>query len=243
MSAGRSELASLLISDIGTGKTCWTSAQKYAKATVAEVSHAAGVSAHPSTEKIAALGAGGRQAGNCCRGGTRMLNASRKKKGMVIEPFHVPLTVKKLRGDGEEEILHPVLAPHELPHTIFSHGNKRAWDDGILGPDGIDELQRFWDHERKLPWCHGHPALRDESLLRTTVPIGLHGDGVQDQKDHKVLVMSWNSVTGRAGTWDSRFLYSALSSRRICPGRSTVWQLLRHLVWSINVGFTGVSSY
>ena len=134
--------------------------------------------------------------------------------------------------------MHEAILPHELFHEQYKRGGD-VWLDGIFGRPSRDNsgICEFWEHERGHEWCQRHPAWGQPDLMSKTVPVGLHGDGVADVKEDKVLVLTWNSVLSRARSWRSRWLFTVLPGRRMAEG--TLKEVFRVLVWSLTFALRG----
>ena len=184
---------------------------------------------HPSTAAFATV-----HGRNVNRDIRRGLKRGRKLTGMDLEALAVKVTMRKSRSTGTEQETQYVILPHELLHHMHKCGGK-AWEDGMA----VGGIEQFWRHERGLPWCALHPALQRPDLLQFTIPFGMHGDEVVDQKSGKVLVLQWNSVLSRAPSMKSRWVFTIIDHRRM-HGRVTLWELMVIFVWSMNVAAVGV---
>ena len=195
-----------------------------------------GQTSHPTTRRLSNIGSAGRNPGNADRDVRRWLRRQRLKDGMALEPYDPPITQKRLRGLGTEIIPHSVILPHELFHFLHKAAGE-VWNDGMLGPHGADGIAKFWRHEAEQEWAKEHPAMRRPQDMYRTIPVGLHGDGVRDVKEDKILVLTWNSVLSRAPSWSSRWLFTVLPQRRMAA--ETLEEVLKVLVWSLRVGLDG----
>ena len=153
----------------------------------------------------------------------------RDTRGHLRPPRHSSSMVAK----------HWCLLPHEVLWQLHQQGGE-IWQSGIVGPDGASAFERFWQAEFDCTPedpIFNHPDA--EGQFKLHVPIGLHGDDVRDLKDCKVLVLTWNSVLSRASSIDSRWVFSIIAHRQLLP-RSTMFQLLDLLVWSLQWARRGI---
>ena len=100
-----------------------------------------------------------------------------------------------------------------LPHLLF-------WKIGKTCPAlfqklwglGKDCLQNFWKtlekvKEEKLT---GHPMTLEKDWKNTTIPLFIHGDGVEFQSRDSLLVFSWGGLLNRmSSSLESHFLLAA----------------------------------
>jgi len=201
-----------------------------------------GNTAHPTQEAYASCGSWGKHPGNIDRDARRWLKRTRKELGFDIEGYHFGLTCKKMRGLGTERIKHTVILPHEVLYQLHKQGGT-VWKKAMYGPGrGPDEFAQFWRQEREL---HPEdpifriPVPKQEQQFKLHAPTGIHGDDVRDTRDDKVCVISWNCIMSLAASWDSRWLFSCLSYRRL-SGRATLWEIIRVLKWSLYWARKGV---
>ena len=100
-----------------------------------------------------------------------------------------------------------------LPHLLF-------WKIGKTCPAlfqklwglGKDCLQNFWKTLEKVKdeKLTGHPMTLEKDWKNTTIPLFIHGDGVEFQSRESLLVFSWGGLLNRmSSSLESHFLLAA----------------------------------
>ena len=154
-----------------------------------------------------------------------------------LELYWFDLPVEMDEDIGPTTMRHPMFLPHELLHAVYSSG---VVDLVMLGPDGQDGVQSYWNSVRELPWAKNHPCQEyGPENLKWFCPVGLHGDDVGTTSNNKMLCLSVNSVLSRAESILSRLVISVLLME-ICVPTVTLDTLYKHVAWSFRWCLMGV---
>ena len=152
----------------------------------------------------------------------------------LIEPGKVWVTQYKRDDHGTERVEHSVIWPHE----VFSAAHASGWDRFqymLLGEDGQDGLEDFWNRCENQEWVKKHPAFTVPDLTQDTrydIPIGCHADKGQHSKLDKILTMSWGSTSCRAATLWAKFMFTIILDAVLIKG-TTDEELYAAFVWSM----------
>ena len=66
-------------------------------------------------------------------------------------------------------------------------------------------------------WYQNRPVIAG-TPAELRIPLGLHGDDAGVHGNEQVLVISWNGLTFKRPTLDSRVVFSMLKVAHIAPG-------------------------
>ena len=120
-----------------------------------------------------------------------------------------------------------------LPHLQF-------WSLGLHFPESFHDLfslakgdiPSFWDHVEAV----GDPALENHPLKKDwkekTIPIILHGDGVEFQNRDSILTWSWAPLLNQKSSLKSHQLVACFP--KSCSTTSTFDPIWEWLLWSFN---------
>jgi hypothetical protein len=126
-----------------------------------------------------------------------------------------------------------------LPHEVFSSiwHSSRPLFDRFFGTH--DELCQWWDEAAALgdEWYTRHPVIAS-TPPHLRVPVGLHGDDAGVHGQESVLVLTWNGLTNRLPTLDSRLVFTMLRCRSIV-GHDTMNVIYGVLKWSFDALASG----
>ena len=105
---------------------------------------------------------------------------TRNLLGWHVDPYPLKLDLIVPGSEELQSIVVPCLLPHEILHALWRAG-KQQFQISTCGPNGPDELLKYWDWALKQKWSRRHPALqgRCASDLKTMVPLMLFVDGAE----------------------------------------------------------------
>ena len=110
-------------------------------------------------------------------------------------------------------------------HTLFKHVED-VWEH-LLGD--MQSLLDFWEAAANADdeWYRLHPVVAGvPAELR--IHMGIHGDDADVHEGEQVLVISWNRVTFKRPTLDSRIVFTMLRVANIVPDTMTrVYEVLK----------------
>ena len=154
---------------------------------------------HPELAAIASSGAWGQHPGNCHRD----IQSHFISDLDLCAPFSVsvPCVDPKTEARVYEDI------GIYLPHLLFS--SMQGYDDfGTFF--AVDECADFWRKVEAVgdPRLNGHPMQANPSWRQKTVPLFLHGDGVEYSNDDSLLVFH-GGMCYRAGARWTPLCFSA----------------------------------
>ena len=161
-------------------------------------------------QALASLGRDGKWRANIERD---LHNWCRKALGMNLDLSWIKIPVKSQKKGVVRWINHPVVFQHYLARAIWEAGPEQ-WKYSMLGFSGEDGLERFWQNAAKLDWAQGHPAFIHADALKIKIGYRTHGDAARSPRRMtnplKVLNLTWQSVTTRGCSWDSRFIFTVI---------------------------------
>lgn len=142
--------------------------------------------------------------------------------GFEFEVSYVPLTLKIPRTGVVKETQYPIIWPHIWAAACWKAGGNQ-FSISALGAKGDSALERFWSHvAAHTSWGASHPALAGEDPLDSIIPVRLHGDCARYQKrlssPSRILILSTSSAMTTGCSWDTRWLFSLLDTRRMVKG-------------------------
>ena len=127
-----------------------------------------------------------------------------------------------------------------LPHVLFSNlekGYPSRFDELFCGED----LESFWNSalEKEDERILNHPCLMNSvDWKRQTIPIFIHGDGVEFQERDTLMVWSWGPLLGKASSLETNMLIGAIP--KSCTASGTWSPVMQLLVWSFNALLMGL---
>jgi hypothetical protein len=175
---------------------------------------------HPEINDIAKMGCHGKYPGNVHRD----LLTRFVKDVSVPEPLQVPVRClnPKTLQKGEEE------AAIFLPHMVFSKlANLPNFNQ--LFPTSM--LEQFWHTLERNgdPGLPGHP-MRTQNWRRFTIPLFVHGDGVQYANNNSLMVWSWGALMTCFNSLQSKYLICCWP--KSATSEKTWEDLLEVICWS-----------
>ena len=123
--------------------------------------------------------------------------------------------------------------PHEF-FACFYNQQKRKFMEAMAGRENA--ALQFWQSMKQTDFIKKHPDM-PKSQWRTTVPVGMHGDGASFSKQDSVYVFSWNSLIGSGTTVQKRFIATIMNKSDMVDG--SMQAITRVLSWSFNVLLPG----
>ena len=142
--------------------------------------------------------------------------------------------------DPKSSTLEEGIATMLLPHVLFSNlekGYTSRFDELFCGKD----LESFWNGalEKEDERLLNHPCLMDSSdWKQKTIPIFIHGDGVEFQERDSLMVWSWGPLLSKASSLETNMLIGAIP--KSCTASGTWSPLMQILVWSFNALLMGL---
>ena len=213
---------------------------------VQQLSHCAVLdgASHPEILQLAALGAFGSSPANCTRDLKRMF----LREQQMWPPL--PLVVKVQCRDTKAmapNILHHeechMLLPHEVLSALF---HKRPEDaEALLG---LPSVAAFWHNvapeEPRLRAKGGHPLTTwQPGWESSTIPLWMHGDGVEFQDRDSLLVFSFGSLMTTTSSQDASFFIvgfpKSVTSKSRNPDQDTWQKLFEIMAWSFKACLEG----
>lgn len=191
---------------------------------------------HPELATLAGLGAWGCAPGNCSRDLKRFVLQTNDIWVPPAFVVRVPCRDPKatLRGNRHWEDA-SVLLPHQMLSALY---HQRPDDFKALL--GTSRTTLFWKSisplDPRLLAKGGHPTTTWEpGWEATTVPIWVHGDGVQFCDRDSLLTYSWGSVLCQDNSMDSSFLMACWpKSATVKSQEVSTWEALwQVLQWSL----------
>ena len=151
---------------------------------------------------------------------------------LAEEPTEVTVPVLEMVGGSlkETETTVPVLDVHELLDYIYT-------DLNVQCPP--EETERFWEHLRS----NGMPHATHFPGTDRHIPFSLYGDEcvLGDPKDKVTGIFLsltlWKPKAVRLGQF---LLFSMQDANMVHEELRTLTPILRHIVWSCNVAFSGI---
>ena len=153
------------------------------------------------------------------------------KSSTAPEPYLCQVPVADPDSGLRMKIWMPVLLPHEMMHWMFTSKKMSPGDvSGERLPKSSGQYRFF------SSFCSVHSL--DPS---STIPVGIHGDGVPFAKGQSIECLSWNFISMPAA---ERIFYGLVEKSWYCNcgcrGRHTLNGLLGVFLWSLQCLFAGV---
>jgi hypothetical protein len=141
--------------------------------------------------------------------------------------------------DPKSSAMEETKAAMFLPHVMFSNLAKGypTQFESLLQTAGLED---FWSGAQKTNddrlW--NHPMTLESDWKRKTIPIFIHGDGVEFQERDSLMVWSWGSLLSLFSSLDNHLLISVFPKSCTC---TETWQpIMKWLVWSLKAMLQGV---
>ena len=220
-----------LATSVGDGRCHVAESQEWALAAVQEGAAA------PATVTWSTLGNDG-QSSNTERDLFRWFSL---KSLMNIEPYVVWLP-RDLKNETELRFqATPMLAPHEILHMIFAKGEQQ-WVMSMIGADLQEGVDQFWEMSSREEWFKAHPGCRDREILKRTIPLVFHIDGVEVYSGTEANVWSMSSALTTGHTHDIKIPLLAVMEEEMSDRgvRQALHQhVVKFLAWSLTHCATG----
>ena len=93
-----------------------------------------------------------------------------------------------------------MLLPHQMFAKLFTYN---AFE--VIFP--LEKVESFWNQalEKGDGRFKNHPALEGRMWKKTTLPLFLHGDGVEYQTRDSLMIYSWGSLLQQMSSLSSHF--------------------------------------
>eukprot|EP00435_Cladocopium_sp_Y103_P045994 s1514_g13.t1 len=140
-------------------------------------------------------------------------------EGFAVEvPCKNPKTLKK---DKDTALIF-------LPHLMFA---QLASYDKFQTIFPVDILEKFWTQAEKLgdDRLQHHP-MKSRGWKKHTIPLFLHGDGVEYQSRDSLMVYSWGSLLQQLNTLCNHFLIADFP--KSCTDAQTWDTMMTWICWS-----------
>ena len=146
------------------------------------------------------------------------------------DPFHVsvscidPKTSKETKEDAAIFLPHLVFAGLGKDHPEFFEEMCHL---------GKGELEEFWEGVKATgdDRLNGHPMTLEKEWESYTVPLFLHGDGVEFQNRDSLLVFSWGTLLSSMNSLQNHMLVAAWP--KSCQHPDTWDPIWKWVVWSL----------
>jgi hypothetical protein len=188
---------------------------------------------HGSLTQLARLGARGAQPQNEQRDFHRLHD---RTWGAGLEPQLVALTLKNENRSGNHRVDVPLIAPYEMFHHLYEHGNFRR---NMLG-DGSVNLREYWSLAMSQPWAANHPLQGKPEVWPWAIPIVWFTDGAEFTKGSQTegVVYQWSSAIVEGITsMESKYLTAFLVGDTCLP--ITNDELVAYFAWCSKVWLAG----
>ena len=177
---------------------------------------------HEELFKIAKCGSHGLHPGNIHRD----LMASFCKGLDMPTPFELEeVPCKNTKTLKKDEDTAAMLLPHQMFAKLLTYD---AFE--VIFP--LEKVEQFWNQalEKGDDRFHGHPALEGRMWKKTTLPLFLHGDGVEYQTRDSLMIYSWGSLLQQMGSLSSHFYVASFPKSCTEPG---TWDTMQEWIcWS-----------
>lgn len=146
-------------------------------------------------------------------------------KGIDLpDPFHLEVPCKNpktLKKDSEVAAIY-------LPHLMFAKLATYSKFETIFP---LELLEQFWDQAEKTgdDRLQGHP-MKVKGWKKKTIPLFLHGDGVEYQSRDSLMVYSWGSLLQQLNSLSSHFMIGGYP--KSCAEASAWDTMMKWICWS-----------
>ena len=134
-------------------------------------------------------------------------------------PCKNPKTLKK------DEDTAAMLLPHQMFAKLFTYN---AFE--VIFP--LEKVESFWNQalEKGDDRFKNHPALEGRMWKKTTLPLFLHGDGVEYQTRDSLVIYSWGSLLQQMSSLSSHFYIASFPKSCTVP---ETWDTMQEWIcWS-----------
>jgi hypothetical protein len=152
----------------------------------------------------------------------------------ITEPLLVSTKAIDPKTSQLEEVQSPVFLPHILLADLQSYPGHL---DSVMC---TADLEEFWSgvEAAQDPKLSGHPMLDFTDWKTTSIPVFIHGDGVEYHERDSLMVYSFGSLLSQGASQDTSFLLAAFP--KSATDKHETWQpLLEEMRWSFTVAFSG----
>ena len=155
-------------------------------------------------------------------------------KGLAFK--HVEVEVPCV--DPKTSLVETTPASMFLPHLMFADlakGHPQRFESMF----GVSKLVDFWDGALKTndDRLVGHPMRSKPDWKEKTIPIFVHGDGVEFQDRDSLMVWSWGAIDSLFNSLDNHILIAAFPKSSTSPD---TWKpLMSELSWSLRALLDG----
>ena len=229
----RSELAKLLVEKWAWGEMSTPAIQQIAAAAVAD-----GATSREVT-LLAGLGSNGRYPNHMHTELLKHLQPT-KVSGALTE---VDIAMKR-PPHAIVRMKHPMLLPHELFATIYTHHRDRFFE--VLCGGSEANIEQFWAEVEGTQKYASLPARLVPTHKKRCIPIAIHGDGVPISGIGKswsksAQVFSWCSLLARGSTINTCFLIYLFFWQLIVSsgGMDQYQKFTKMLCWSLTALSSG----
>ena len=219
-----------LANTVGDGRCHVSESRNWADAAAQEGARA------PATIAWASVGQGAKQ--NAERDLFRWLNL---KELIGIEPYVVWLP-RELKN--ETQLLShatAILSPHEVMHAVHSMGGKQ-WAVTMMGLDLQEGIDEFWRRSSVEDWFKAHPGCQDPALLKRTIPLVFHVDGVEVYSGCEANIWSMSSAVASGHTPDVNIpILAVMEEEMSMTGvrKALHLEVCKFLAWSLEFCASG----
>ena len=132
-----------------------------------------------------------------------------------------------------KQVMHAALLPHELFHTLYTHGHEVFMH--LLSGGSESALIEWWNDAKGLSddWYENHPVIQTNPPERR-IPLGFHGDDAGTYNGEKTLAVNWGSIVSVGCTLDTRLPFTMVKVKDLLPGFETEKSIYEVLTWSLN---------
>lgn len=125
-----------------------------------------------------------------------------------------------------------------LPHLMFSSLAK-GYPHKFESMFSVDGLVAFWEGALKTndDRLIRHPMTLKKDWKEKTIPIFVHGDGVEFQERDSLMVWSWGALGGLFSSLDNHVLIAVFP--KSCSNQDTWKPLMSQLCWSLEALLNG----
>ena len=211
-----SNLATALLSLWAHGKLSGTQIRKLAHAACLDGCN------HVELHDMAKTGNYGKVPGNIHRD----LMCRFVKNVCVPEPMDLEVTCIDPKSLKKEKVLGSIF----LPHIMFSELSKL---DNFHEIFPLEKVEQFWTEVEKTkdPRLQDHPC-KSRNWKKRTIPIWLHGDGVEYAVRDSLMCWSWGPLMTNFSPLETRFLISCFPKTATAP--ETWCEIMQQVCWSLN---------
>ena len=156
----------------------------------------------------------------------------KREQKVQLDPYYVEVDVADVYTQGSKTEQFPVYLPHEL----FAAVHQSGCSEQVFGT----KPEEFWDCVRGSEWARMHPVFENESMLKWTYPVRMHGDdaAMKSLQNQKLVIVSFHSALSTLSSLKSRLLSFAIRDKLLIASK-TLQQLFVVIAWSMNVAFAG----